>query len=432
LIRLLQKEKCFMKTTRFQTMQIALAVLTLIAASLACQMPTPVAPPTATQDSDPSPTITPIPPTAEEGVNLVITNVTLDTTTPSAGEWVTVDVTIENQGGEMAAGYELVLIPHYGWGPPNPAGHEVLPDLAPGATHTVAFSPGVLYTDPGTFTLRVLVTDDWYASGDPDSTGTAGDYQDFLITVIEPVTFEANLVITNVTLNTTTPSADEWVTVDVTIENQGGAAAAGYDLVLIPHYGWGPPNPAGYKALPDLVPGATHTVSFSPGVLYTDPGTFTLRVLVTDDWYASGSPDSTGTAGDYQDFLITVTEPVTLKPNLVITNVTLDTTTPPVGGWVVVDVTIENLGGAVETGYELVLIPHYGWGPPNPAGYELLPDLAPGAIYTKSFSPGVLYSTAGTFTLRVLVTDDWYASGNPDSTGTAGDYHDILITVGGG
>ena len=48
-----------MKTTRFHTMQFTLAVLTLIAASLACQMPTPVVPPTATQDSDPSPTNTP-------------------------------------------------------------------------------------------------------------------------------------------------------------------------------------------------------------------------------------------------------------------------------------------------------------------------------------------------------------------------------------
>jgi len=295
-----------MKTTRFRSMQLALAVLTLVAASLACQMPTPVAPPTPTQDSDPSPTITPILPTAEEDGNLVITNVSLSTTTPSAGGWVAVEVTIENQGGAVAAGYELALIPHYGWGPPNPAGHEVLPELASGAIHTAAFSPGVLYTDPGTFTLRVLVTDDWYASGNPDSTGTAGDFQDFLITVTEPVPLEPNLVITNVALSTTTPSAGGWVAVEVTIENQGGAVAAGFELVLIPHFGWGPPNPAGYELLPDLAPGAIHTVSFSPGVLYPDAGTFTLRVLVTDDWYASGNPDSTGTAGDFQDFLITV------------------------------------------------------------------------------------------------------------------------------
>lgn len=119
-------------------------------------------------------------------------------------------------------------------------------------------------------------------------------------------------------------------------------------------------------------------------------------------------------------------------PNLVITAVMLSTNTPGVDGWVVVDVTIQNQGGAAADGFELVLIPHYGWGPPNPAGYEVLPSIAPGASHTVSFAPGVLYSDAGTFTLRVLVTDDWYATGNPDSTGSAGDIWDETITVGGG
>jgi hypothetical protein len=44
----------------------------------------------------------------------------------------------------------------------------------------------MIYSTPGTFTVRALVTDDWYILGDPDSTGTAGDYADTEITVIEP------------------------------------------------------------------------------------------------------------------------------------------------------------------------------------------------------------------------------------------------------
>jgi hypothetical protein len=119
-------------------------------------------------------------------------------------------------------------------------------------------------------------------------------------------------------------------------------------------------------------------------------------------------------------------------PNLVITDVTLSTNTPALDGFVVVDVTIQNQGDAAANDFELVLIPHYGWGPPNPAGYELLPSIAPGASHTVNFTPGVLYSNVGTFTLRVLVTDDWYATGNPDSTGSAGDIWDETITVGGG
>jgi hypothetical protein len=242
-----------------------------------------------------------------------------------------------------------------------------------------------------------------------------------------------NLVITSVTLSTNTPAVDGWVVVDVTIQNQGDAAANGFELVLIPHYGWGPPNPAGYEVLPSIAAGASHTVNFSPGVLYSDAGTFTLRVLVTDDWGATGNPDSTGSAGDIWDETITVAAPPTASgPNLVITAVTLSTNTPAVDGWVVVDVTIQNQGGAAANNFELVLIPHYGWGPPNPAGYEVLPSIAPGASHTVNFAPGVLYSDAGTFTLRVLVTDDWYATGNPDSTGSAGDIWDEAITVGGG
>jgi len=117
---------------------------------------------------------------------------------------------------------------------------------------------------------------------------------------------QPNPVITNVVLSTTTPPDNSWVEVEVTIENQGAYPAENYQLILIPHYGWGPPNPGGYAELPDLVPGVPHTEVFSPGVIYSPAGTYTLRVLLTDDWYTTA--DSIGTNGDYQDFTITVPE----------------------------------------------------------------------------------------------------------------------------
>jgi hypothetical protein len=430
-----------MKRTHLRATLIVFAVLALIAASLACRdderpepPPTPYIPPTATPGSGPPPTATSVPLPTESGPNLVITGVTLSTNTPPKDGWVVVDVTIQNQGGAAADGFELVLIPHYGWGPPNPAGYELLPSIAPGATHSVTFTPGVLYTDVGTFTLRVLVTDDWYAAGNPDSTGSAGDLWDETITVGGgvPVTEGPNLVITSATLSSSTPGVDEWVTVDVTIANEGMAVATGYQLVVIPHYGVGPPNPGGFEDLPALAPGDTYATTITPGLLYSSPGAYTVRVLVTDDWYDLGNPDSTGLGGDYQDLPVTVTGPTESGPNLEITAVVLSTNAPPEDGWVVVDVTIRNQGGAAADGFELVLIPHYGWGPPNPAGYELLPSIAPGAARGVTFSPGVLYPDVGTFTLRVLVTDDWGATGNPDSTGSAGDIWDETIVVGGG
>ena len=117
----------------------------------------------------------------------------------------------------------------------------------------------------------------------------------------------ANLEITNVVLTNTTIPINDYVGVEVTVTNMGSASASGYDVVLIPHYGWGPPNPGGYEAIPELAPGANHTIVFSPGVLYgSNLGTFTLRILVTDDWYTLGDPDSTGTNGDYEDHTINV------------------------------------------------------------------------------------------------------------------------------
>jgi len=116
----------------------------------------------------------------------------------------------------------------------------------------------------------------------------------------------ANLEITNVVLSATTIPINDYVAVEVTVTNMGSAPASGYDLVIIPHYGWGPPNPGGYEAIPEVAPGANHTVVLSPGVLYGNLGAFTMRILVTDDWYALGDPDSTGTNGDYEDHTINV------------------------------------------------------------------------------------------------------------------------------
>ncbi|MFL7790716.1 MAG: hypothetical protein AB8I69_01130, partial [Anaerolineae bacterium] len=175
---------------------LVFAVLMLLIAALACNSPgagSPAAPPDTVTPFRPggeateSPTAEPtVPATAAvvetpstaSGPNLVITSVTLSTNTPAVDGWVVADVTIQNQGDAAANDFELVLIPHYGWGPPNPAGYELLPSIAPGASHTVNFTPGVLYSDVGIFTLRVLVTDDWYATGNPDSTGSAGDIWD--------------------------------------------------------------------------------------------------------------------------------------------------------------------------------------------------------------------------------------------------------------
>ncbi len=114
-----------------------------------------------------------------------ITTVHLDSTTIHVNTFEEVEVTVTNIGTGPAAGFELVLVPQYGDGPPNPAGYELLPELAPGESHTVLFSPGVMYSSGGYYTLRTLVTDSWYTLGDPDNVGLYGAYEDTPITVTE-------------------------------------------------------------------------------------------------------------------------------------------------------------------------------------------------------------------------------------------------------
>jgi len=117
------------------------------------------------------------------------------------------------------------------------------------------------------------------------------------------------------------------------------------------------------------------------------------------------------------------------NPLMEITTVHLDNTIIHVNTFEEVEVTVTNIGTGDASGFELVLIPQYGDGPPNPAGYELLPDLAPGASHTVLFSPGVIYSSSGYYTLRTLVTDTWYTLGNPDHVGLYGSFEETPITV---
>jgi len=114
-----------------------------------------------------------------------ITTVHLDSTTIHVNTHEEVEVTVTNIGTGDASGFELVLVPQYGDGPPNPAGYELLPEMAPGASHTVLFSPGIMYSSGGSYTLRTLVTDSWYTLGDADHVGLYGSYEDTPITVTE-------------------------------------------------------------------------------------------------------------------------------------------------------------------------------------------------------------------------------------------------------
>jgi len=116
---------------------------------------------------------------------MAITDVQLTNPILTENAFSEVEVTVENQGDVTSSDYDLVLLSQYGKGPnQNPAGVEPVPDLAPGASHTITFSPGVSYPTAGTYTMRALLTDNWATHADPDSTGSFGDKWDTEINVI--------------------------------------------------------------------------------------------------------------------------------------------------------------------------------------------------------------------------------------------------------
>ena len=150
------------------------------------------------------PTLPPPPPPDPPAgaANIVITQVKLPEVLLAVDTFGDVEVTVENQGDAPAVGYEVWLFPQFGYGPQNPAGHNAIPELAPGASQTIFLPDGIIYSSPGLFTMRALVTDDWLSEGDPTSTGTAGDLKDTEIRIVPGLCNPfADEVISVVTLN---------------------------------------------------------------------------------------------------------------------------------------------------------------------------------------------------------------------------------------
>jgi hypothetical protein len=216
-----------------------------------------------------------------------------------------------------------------------PAGqsHEVLARTADG---WVGFDPGIAQAgNTGLARLRWIqlnasLTPFCLASVD---LVTLGDVEhDIGVNNLNPI----DMVITSVNLPYTQLEENVYTSFEVTVENQGGGPSSGYEILIFPEYGKGTQNPSDQEAVPDLAAGASHTFTFSPGVVYNSPGNYTLRVLVTDDWNSpSGGPDSIGTSGDIEDTAIQVYQGLcnpfdNLEISSVILNLPSDTRNLPV------------------------------------------------------------------------------------------------------
>jgi len=122
-----------------------------------------------------------------------------------------------------------------------------------------------------------------------------------------PETGAEDLIITQVVLVPAILVENQYSRVEVTVENQGDAAANGYSVTLFPEYGTGSQTQSAQDLVSHLPAGDSQMIPFPQGIIYGLPGTYTLRVLVTDDTPTNNlNPDSIGTAGDYKDVDIQV------------------------------------------------------------------------------------------------------------------------------
>ncbi|HEC63045.1 MAG TPA: PKD domain-containing protein, partial [Candidatus Acetothermia bacterium] len=224
------------------------------------------------------------------------------------------------------------------------------------------------YATPGTYTavLTVRAADGRTASDSAQVTVTAAPKPD--------------LVIQNITYSPSSPAVGSTVSFQVTVKNQGAAAAGAFRIRLV---GAGPAVEA---SLASLAAGASRTVNLSLP-LSQSPETFTA----TADYYNQVAESDEGNNTSQ----VTVIG-VTPLPDLVIQSVTYSPSSPTVGQVLTFQITVRNQGAASAGGFYVRL--QDGGGHQNAS----LGGLAAGASHTVALSLP-LTASSETFTITADV-----------------------------
>lgn len=115
------------------------------------------------------------------------------------------------------------------------------------------------------------------------------------------------------------------------------------------------------------------------------------------------------------------------RPTLTITNVVVSDSTPASSDWVTITFLVTNEGDTPAENFDIVVISDYSPSGPNnplePSRIELLyPDMS------ADFEYQVFYGVAGSYTIRILATYDWYETGNAEP-GDGEAAADVSVTV---
>jgi len=304
---------------------------------------------------------------------------------------VSINVTVLNEG---AYSESFDVAAYYGNATyEKEIGRRLITDLQPGNSETKTFLwlPDI----PGTYTIFAK-----NATAIPGEVDTADNrFDDGEVTVIQPV---HDIAVTNVTASPTTVSPGEFVTINVTVENQGDFNET---FSVTPKYELPPPalptSAAPSQTVTDLEPDSSETLSFSWNTTNMNPGVYAIK------GFASIVENET----EVYDNQFKMTGKVTiLGHDIAVTKVTASPTTVTPGEPVTIDVTVKNKGTATET---LDVTAYYNT---NIIGTQTLTDLAPVSSETLSFTWNTTGVAEGEYTIKAVAETVYGETSTDDNT----------------